>query len=97
MEAGRYSAPVSRPLRVLVGLVLTIMGAALLAFLAVGLYALLNGAEKQLMVGLAVIGTIGIVLCLIGIDSSLVDVVTTAVSSRPGCCALPASSLSRRP
>src|SRR5215469_10715040 len=67
MEVSRYSAPVSRPMRVIVGLVLTVMGGGLLFFLAVGLYALIKGAEKQLIVGLCVIGALGTALCVIGI------------------------------
>jgi hypothetical protein len=67
MEASQYSAPVSRPMRVVVGLVLTIMGGGLLALFALLLYALLKGGEKKIVVGLCIIGTVGVSLCVVGI------------------------------
>src|ERR1700733_9257664 len=68
MENGLYSAPASRFLSIVVGVVVTVMGVALLGFFGLGLYRLSSGLPSpQIMVFLCIVGALGLGLCVVGV------------------------------
>jgi uncharacterized membrane protein YuzA (DUF378 family) len=68
MENDQYSAPVSRVASVVVGMVVTAIGVALLGFFGLGLYRLTSGLpSSEVMVVLCIVGILGIGLCVVGL------------------------------
>jgi hypothetical protein len=68
MEPGQYSAPISRVLTVGVGLIVTVMGAALLGFFGLGAYRLGSGLPStQVLLILFIVGALGLALCVVGL------------------------------
>ena len=68
MESNQFSAPISRFLAVAVGVVVMVIGAALLGFFGVGSYRLSIGLpSSRVMVFLCIVGVLGVGLCLVGL------------------------------
>jgi hypothetical protein len=68
VDSSQYSAPISRVPRVALGLVVTIIGAALLGFFGLGLYRLIGGLPStSIIVILFIVGALGLALCVLGL------------------------------
>jgi hypothetical protein len=68
MESGPNFAPASQFLSIVMGVVVTVMGVALLGFFGLGLYRLSSGLpSSQVMVFLCIFGALGLGLCVVGV------------------------------
>jgi hypothetical protein len=68
MESAQYSAPVSRFLSVVVGVVVALLGVVSLGFFGVGLYRLHRGVpSSQVVVFLCIVGALGMGLCVVAL------------------------------
>lgn len=68
MKAPQYSAPVSRVITFALGVIVTLMGAPLVAFFGFGLYRLRSGVpSSDAIVALCILGILGFGLCVVGL------------------------------
>jgi len=68
MDSSQYSAPVSRGSTVAVGLIVTVIGAALVSFFLLGIYRITGGLpSRSVIVILLIVGAVGLGLCAVGL------------------------------
>ena len=65
----QYSAPISRPVAVAVGIVVTVMGLALVSLVGLGVFRTLSGGlpSSSVLIILGVVGALGVALCVVGL------------------------------
>jgi hypothetical protein len=68
MEVSRYSVPVSRASTIVLGIIVTLLGTALLVFFGLGVYSLTRGfPSSSVIVILLIAGAVGLGLCVVGV------------------------------